>query len=486
MKKRFLLLSVFILILSLFTGCSMVKKTGKASFKWKTADVKYENFTDLGDYVIECDRHDNFDFNRAVEYANAHFDMTGSGGCSALATRTDSGDVIIGRNLDMTVSQYPCFISYAEFGKYATVNFTYNDLFADAVKYEDLLKDGRINDDYYNVLPLISTDSMNSEGLYMEYNMREFEKQFICMGTNPDADIRICSLCLPFVVTSNCATVDEALEYMKEKLDIYTLIDDTVASGWNLCFMIGDAKGNYGLIEIGNDEIKYLPGQHGQANYYIYPEFNSTSRNQSGYGRLQFGLERIGKVQNDRDMSELMEQLMWRNEILNIPYAYRDERGHIHFCEDENHKIPSLDWRSDNVKKLPVNADGKYVDINDASDEAKLVKRYKQAYEQFLEGTDNKTTRSGFMSYSEYLDRCDLEWVQTNKNFEDLQKGLIEHYSENGTLEKLKKYYAGDEKELRDNGCIWTTSLSITANCTKKHITVKFWEKENTVMEYQW
>ena len=50
----------------------------------------------------------------------------------------------------------------------------------------------------------------------------------------------------------------------------------------------------------------------------------------------------------------------------------------------------------------------------------------------------------------------------------------------------LDKYYAGDEKELRDNSNIWTTSLSFGVNCTKKSLTLRFWEEEETVMKYQW
>ena len=271
--------------------------------------------------------------------------------CSALAVKSRRGDVLIGRNLDLTIFQLPCYITHLKFGKYDTINFTYDELNKDTPRYGDLLLSGKINEDFYNALPMLATDSMNSEGLYLEYNMRECESQFICTGTNPEAKIRVCSISLPFLVTSNCASVGEALQYMREKLDIYTLADKTAASGWNLCFVIGDARGSYGLIEIANDEIRYLPYQHGQGNYYIYPEFNVTSRNQSGYGRLQFGLERIDRVQSEADMAILMEKIMWRNEILDIPYACRDNMGHIRFFADAEHKIPSLDWRSDNVKK---------------------------------------------------------------------------------------------------------------------------------------
>lgn len=456
-----------------------------ASYKWDVTGRKYRNFTDLGRYIIDCDRHNKFDFERARKYVNDRSDIGGNMSCTAFATRTEKGDVIIGRNLDLTVSQFPCYITHLKYGKYETLNFTYDES-GKNLRYDELLMQGYINDDFYNALPMMASDSMNSQGLYMEYNMRGYEEQFICSGTNPRSRMRICTISLPFVVTSHCATVEEALQFMRSRLDLYTIVDDSFASCWNLCCMIGDARGNYGLIEIANNEIKYLPQQHGQGNYYIYPEYNSTSRNQSGYGRLQFGLERINKIQNDRQMAELMEEVMWRNEILNIPFAYRDADGHIHFCDDREHRIPSLDWRSDNVHLIPVNKNGHYVDTDDYTAEARMVREYKKCYERYNSGSRQKSDIDGYLKYSEYLERSDLVWAQSNDNFEELQRGLIKHYTENGAFEKLMRYYNGDEKPLRDDAGVFTTALSFSVNCTKKHLTVKFWENPTTVMLWQW
>lgn len=456
------------------------------NYSWHTQNKKYTNFTDLGNYVIDCDRHTHFNLRAALEYTNKIYDIGRTFGCSALATRSKTGEVLVGRNLDLTVSQFPCYITHVKYGKYDTINFTYDQISGNKVTYEDLLNIGEIEPDYYNTLPLSASDSMNSEGLYIEYNMREYEKQFICMGTNPSAYIRACIICLPFLVASNCATVDEALHFMRSELNLYTPIDETIASGWNLCCMIGDATGAYGLIEIANNEIKFLPEQHGQGNYYIFPEFNSTSRGQSGYGRLQFGLERIDTIQNEMQMVSIMDSIMWKNEILNIPYAYRDSRGHIHFCADSSHKTVSLDWRSDQLHLIPVNEHGRYVDINENTKEALLVRKYKKCYKDYRAGIDPKSNLIGYEKYQEYLDRCDLTWVQTNDNFEDLQRGLIQHYTENGAFDKLRRYYSGDEKPLRDDGNIFTTALSLSVNCTKRRLRVKFWENPNTVMTYQW
>ena len=461
-------------------------KGSSVTYQWKTTNQKYENFTDLGDYVIDVDRHTNFDFQSALDYFNKRCTRGEKVGCSALGTITDNGDVIIGRNLDLTVSQLPCYITHVKFGKYETLNFTYDQAWEKSLKYDELLAAGKIDPEYYNALPLGASDSMNSEGLFIEYNMRNPVPALNCTGTNPNAPIRVCSVAIPFLVASHCATVDEALKYLNEQLDIYTIHDGSFANDWNLCMMIGDATGQFGLIEIANNEVHFIPKQRGQGNYYIWPAFSAIAFDQEGYGRLQFGLERLDNVQNDKDMADLMEQIMWRNEILNIGNAYRDKLGHLHFCDDAEHKIPSIDWRSDNFHRIPVNENGKYVDVDEDTAEARLVRGYKEKYKNYLSGIDTPENKAGFDKYKEYLNRHNLVWAHTDANFEDLQKGLTKFYEEIGAFEKLEQYYSGNEKPLRDDGNVWTTALSLSVNCTQKRLSVKFWEKPNTVMHYQW
>lgn len=490
--KRFTCFVLFLAVLITLSAApafsSTVKIGGKTiSYDWEITGKKYKNFTDLGDYVIDCAPHASFNFEKALAYANARYDKrTQPIGCTALATKTKSGDVIIGRNMDLTVSQLPCYITHLHYGKYETINFTYDELAPSSLTYREQLAKGEIDGEYYNALPMMATDSMNSEGLYVELNMRETEPQFTCYGTNPNADIRTCSMSLPFLLASNCATVEEAVQYLRQKLDIYSMQNHPFASGWNLCLIMGDAKGNYGLVEFAKDEIYYLPFQRGQANYYITPTINATSRGQCGYGRLQFGLERIDKVQNEKDMAELMKSIMWKNEILNIPYACQDTAGHVHFYADAAHTIPSLDWRSDNTGLIPVNESGRYVDITGNTDEAKLVRRLKKNFDDYLAGINAEQNKKGFEDYQKYLERSDLTWTQNDKNFKDLQKGLIQHYTDSGIMDKLERYYSGDEEPLRNDGSVWTTSLNFTVNCTQKRLTLRLWEKPNTVLHCRW
>ena len=152
-----------------------------ATYRWNIRNKKYRNFTDLGDYVIDCNPHVHFDFERALDFVNHRLDVTEfgrHGGCSALATRTRSGDVIIGRNLDLTVSQYPCFISHVKFGKYPTLNFTYDEISQNRIRYDTLLDIGCIDDEYFNAIHQFHF-------IYQRAQVTEIENIFISSGVRP-------------------------------------------------------------------------------------------------------------------------------------------------------------------------------------------------------------------------------------------------------------------------------------------------------------
>lgn len=494
MKKR-LILCLLPIITSL-VACN-VGPTKGATYKWEIENARYENFTDLGNYVIDVDTHTNFDFKRALAYSNARLDKWSelpSGGCTALGKRINSGDVVIGRNLDLPVSHYPCYITHVnpvDGFKYKNINFTYDRLLPEGDKYDDLKRKSGISEEYYNALPLLASDSFNEKGLYIQYNMRDYEEYMICSGTNPNLDNRICTVCVPFIVTASCATVKEAVNLIKNDLNVYTMLDKSVASGWNLCFMIGDATGEYGLIEIAHNEVMYLPFQQGQSNYYITPKWNVLSKNQTGYGRLQYGLERIDQVQYEEDMTKLIEKIMWRNEILDIEYATQDfdkdgNPGQVHFIDKDGN--PSLDWRSDNIRLIPVDDNGNVIDIysdNPTHELAGYVSKLKEAYNRVEAGSKDPDDLKDAEEYQYYLDNENVYWASDDRNFQKLQKGLMDYYKKTGIKEKLLQYIAGNEKPLRDHSEIWTTTLSITCNCTQKRLTARFWEHKNTIMIWQ-
>ena len=52
--------------------------------------------------------------------------------------------------------------------------------------------------------------------------------------------------------------------------------------------------------------------------------------------------------------------------------------------------------------------------------------------------------------------------------------------------EKLCAFYGKgcekDEKPLRDDASIWTTSLNVGANCAQKAMKVRFWENDEIIV----
>ena len=259
---------------------------------------------------------------------------------------------------------------------------------------------------------------------------------------------------------------------MRNELDLYTCADFSVAHGWNMCYVIGDATGEYGLIEVAKDEIKYMPYQHGQANYYIWPTFNAITEWGTGYGRFQYGMEHLKEAVDEESMLELMSHIMWKNEIYGVKNSYRDENGIIHFIGRDGK--PTIDWRDDADRKFPVDEKGKLVEKTG----------YENDWMAYQLGDYSK--EDGYNKHQEYLDRCNRMWLTDDKNFEALKDALDKKYTESGIYEKLDKYYAGDEDPLRDDSNIWTTALSFGVNCTKKSLTLRLWEEEETVLKFQW
>ena len=166
---------MLIIAASLFlSSCNGSSKYQKGvTYKWDVANKHYENFTDLGDYVIDVDEHTHFDFDKALAFSNERYDKWSKlpgGGCSALGTKAKNGDVLIGRNLDLTVSQFPCYVTHVDpvdGFKYKTINFTYDELFIEGDTYEKLLSKGKIDEEYYNALPLLASDSFNEKALIL-------------------------------------------------------------------------------------------------------------------------------------------------------------------------------------------------------------------------------------------------------------------------------------------------------------------------------
>ena len=260
------------------------------------------------DHVLELPMVTELDYNFVDEVAIETLDLW-AGGCTAVATVTDNGETLVGRNMDLNISHKPAFIIRTKVpGFYETLGLAYlfNDFMPD---YDTVLSSG-LSEIQYKLLPFLCTDVMNTEGLYVETNMRNGEAwptgdgKFICSGTNPDAETRVFVAAIPRYIAERCATVEEALQYVSS-INVYTQSEPT---SWNFCFMMADATGRYGLLEIACNRMVWHEGQRAQANFYIAEEFASIEELGAGLGRYAVVTEGIDKVQSADDMYALIDR----------------------------------------------------------------------------------------------------------------------------------------------------------------------------------
>ena len=454
----------FMLIVSLLfsIGCT-------AFADYRTLDDKFtpdENgvYKDLGDYLIELN-YEEADFEAARAYldkklglddSDSFDDMPikvdpsvafGSGACTTCSKLNKDGEVIIGRNLDNEVSVCPAFLIHTSFGKYPTVSVRFNNL--DTYTYEEFKDKGYKDEDYMNYIPFCVTDAMNSEGLYVEANVREPDLYFLNTGTNPDKE-RVMVNMLVQMIAMNCATVKDALDYLRNDINIVSTPYINMYTPTQYAYCIGDATGNFGVIEIARNEVHFVPYASAQGNYYLSPVWTAMDANGSGYGRAERVMDGLEDVNTLEEMMEQMKKPMWSQHILYYENTYQDENGVTRFVDDEGN--PVVDWRSDLANILPVDPETGHISTDpDAGAE--------------LSANSN------------------VRWMMKEENFEEMKAGIVALMEKLGWKEKLEAYYEGDEMPLREERGIFTTGVSYAVNCAQKTMLIKFWEKEDLTYE---
>ncbi|MBO5567062.1 MAG: hypothetical protein J5934_07585 [Succinivibrio sp.] len=88
-----------------------------------------------------------------------------------MAKLNRDGEVVIGRNMDLNISQSAAYVIRSSFGKYKTVSIVYAPgLYR---PYEELKSLEEIDPAFAEALPFMATDNFNEKGLYIEMNLRE-------------------------------------------------------------------------------------------------------------------------------------------------------------------------------------------------------------------------------------------------------------------------------------------------------------------------
>lgn len=261
------------------------------------------------DYVIDLGTYTSLDY----DLARRHFVNSGvqGGGCTAVAKYVN-GKMLVGRNMDLNTSNNPAFVYRTNVrGFYKTISLTYS--YSSGPTYQEYLDSGiDTESDFYKLIPFMATDVLNNKGLYVETNMRYDEynddgsSRFGCTGTNPGKE-RVYALCVPRYVGERCGTVAEA-KALIDNLDIYT---DGNKVNWNLCFMIADAQGNYGVMEIAQNKAVWNDKAPAQTNFYITEEFAEISEYGSGYGRYDVITDGLESVTNADEMFDLINKVSY-------------------------------------------------------------------------------------------------------------------------------------------------------------------------------
>lgn len=265
----------------------------------------------LYDYVVQAETITDLDYEFAKQWTISSTDGWG-GRCSAAAKVLSNGDMVVGRNMDYFISNYPAIIVHTKDDRYhETYGITYNN--STGPTFEDVKANG-LSPVYAKLMPFLVNDAMNEEGLYIEMNMRVNEPfedpadDYGCSGTNPKSSERICEIMLPQLIALNCANIDEMLEYV-HSLDIFTMSKGDAP--WNLAFIAADATGRYGLLEIARNQIFWLEGQPIQTNYYITESFAANETKKMGVGRYAVLEKELPEVQSEEDMQELMDKVSY-------------------------------------------------------------------------------------------------------------------------------------------------------------------------------
>ena len=263
------------------------------------------------DYVYDLGTYTHLDAKAADAYFAKEYDDWG-GKCTAVAKTLSDGTVLVGRNMDLNITNKVAYIYRTKrIGCYETINLSYT--FRDVSPDKDVLEKEGLTDTFRNLIPFMPDDVLNSKGLYIEINMREGEtfedgtSKFSCSGTNPKSNKRIYMFELPRYVGDHCATVDQALKYIKT-LDIYSK-----DGYWNYAFLLADATGHYGVLEFAQNKVIWHDGQRAQTNFYIDEEMAAIEDYKSGVGRYDTVMQGIDAVNNEEDMLKLMKSVNYFN-----------------------------------------------------------------------------------------------------------------------------------------------------------------------------
>lgn len=257
------------------------------------------------DYVFDAGTYTKLDYKYVEKFFEEKCDDWDGGKCSAVAKKIN-GEMIIGRNMDLTISNKPAYVvRTAVPGHKKTVGLSYSHRDY-APDYKDVLNNG-VTGAFDKINPFAMDDILNEDGLYMEINMRSREEgKFSCSGTNP-GKTRVYALAIARYILEECSTVDEAIKYL-DNYDIYT--SHKTDTSWNYAFMIADPSGAQKVIEFIDNKV-CVSDSYYNLNFFLNEDARNKEIYQCGLGREKLIKERYEGINNEESMRQLMEDLWY-------------------------------------------------------------------------------------------------------------------------------------------------------------------------------
>ena len=395
---------------------------------------QYIKVTKYSNKVVMTNIYEEFDFDYAYSYINEKYDkFSVGGGCTAVGKITKDDGLVIGRNMDLYITEKPSFvIRTAVPGFKRTIGLSYPTNRGE--DFNAVIEHG-VDSELYKVLPFLQTDVLNEDGFYIETNMRNADygddgkSVFVCDGTSKDnSKFRLITLMLSQYLGSRCSTVDDALKIVKEDLDLYTPASLKNGVDWNFCFLLADATGKYGVLEIAQNKIvfneakqlndKEMPLGACQTNFYISKEFNTIEKMKCGVGRYDYIKSKWGSITNQSDMYKALRDVSYFQ------------------CYFDNCKFNNL---------------------------SEFVGYYKEDGKVFV---SNRTIRRG----NENVVAWDYDYVTNPDNYE-----------------KVKEYINScsfDIDRRKTNGSFWESIFTIVVIPAKRSIFVRFNENDDNTFSF--
>ena len=236
------------------------------------------------------------EYSTKIPDGSVYDQMSGDMACSSVR----NGD-FVGRNFDYFMNQCPTFVirTTAKDGRYATIGV------GRLAKINSKTVEAGLPQKKLDLLPWLLLDGMNEKGLVVNSNVvyKADWGEVPHTGTNPKApELNAIVLIRPLL--DNCATVDEAVKYLKN----YN-ITPMGSENMDLHFMISDPEKTC-VVEIYNNEI-IVREQNIMTNYFL--NIGKIPEHPDGWERMKILQEYYDEGSTMEGMYNLMQRVKYTN-----------------------------------------------------------------------------------------------------------------------------------------------------------------------------